>query len=95
MRHFFLGILVMLALVGICAPVSALQLFPTEQQAQQHSPSDAVVWVNTATDFYHFKGERWYGNTKSGAFVCQAGADSAGARATKNGQQNGKCATHG
>jgi hypothetical protein len=60
--------------------------FPTEQQAQQHCPKDTVVWVNLPTGVYHFKGERWYGTTKSGAFVCEKEADQAGDRATRNGQ---------
>ena len=73
----------------IIAPTSqalAQTQFPTEQQAQQHCPSDTVVWVNLPTGIYHFKGERWYGRTKSGAFVCQKEADQAGDRATRNGQ---------
>jgi len=44
--------------------------FPTEQQAEQHCPKDVVVWLNVPTGVYHFKRERWYGRTKSGAFVC-------------------------
>lgn len=60
--------------------------FPTEQQAQQHCPKDVVVWVNLPTGVYHFKGERWYGRTRSGAYVCQKDADQAGDRATRNGQ---------
>jgi hypothetical protein len=54
--------------------------------AQQHCPADTVVWVNLPSGIYHFKGERWYGNTKSGAYVCQREADRAGDRATRTGQ---------
>jgi hypothetical protein len=60
--------------------------FPTEQQAQQHCPRDAVVWVNTKTGVYHFRGQRWYGNTIAGAYECRAEADAEGDRATRNGQ---------
>ena len=67
-------------------PTAQLILFSTEQQAQQHCPKDTVVWLNTPTGVYHFKGQRWYANTKSGAFVCQQEADKAGDRATRNGQ---------
>lgn len=63
-----------------------LTLFPTEQQAQQHCPADVVVWLNLPTGIYHFKGQRWYGLTKSGAFVCELEADKVGNRATRNGQ---------
>jgi hypothetical protein len=61
-------------------------LFTTEQQAQQHCPSDVVVWVNVPSGVYHFKGQRWYANTKRGAFVCRKDADQGGYRATRNGQ---------
>ena len=43
-------------------------------------------WLNLPTGIYHFQGERWYGRTKSGAFVCQKEAKSVGDRATRNGQ---------
>ena len=62
------------------------QLFSTEQVAQQHCPTDTVVWLNTKSGVYHFKGQRWYAATKQGAFVCKKEADAAGTRATRNGQ---------
>ena len=68
-----------------CGAVAQAQ-FPTEQQAQEHCQKDVVVWVNLPTGVYHFKGERWYGRTKSGVYVCQKEADHAGDRATRNGQ---------
>jgi hypothetical protein len=60
--------------------------FQSEQQAQQHCPHDAVVCVNTKTGVYHLKGERWYGATKDGAYVCRKDADAEGDRVTRNGQ---------
>lgn len=63
-----------------------LTLYPAEQQAQQHCPGDTVVWLNTPSGVYHFRGERWYGRTKHGAYVCEKEADQAGDRATRNGQ---------
>jgi len=63
-----------------------LQLFSNETAAQKHCPSDEVVWLNTNTGIYHEKGMRWYGRTKSGAYVCRREADAAGDRDTKNGQ---------
>ena len=61
-------------------------LFHTEHEAAQHCPNDVVVWVNTASGVYHFYGERWYANTKNGAYVCKSEADQSGYRATRNGQ---------
>ena len=85
MRSLFAGLLVVIAL-GFGSPLSAQTLFLTEQQAQQHCPNDTVVWLNLPTGIYHFRGERWYGMTKHGAFVCLKEADQAGDRATRNGQ---------
>lgn len=61
-------------------------LFQTEQQAQQHCQKDVVVWLNLPSGVYHFKGQRWYGQTKTGAYVCRQEADRAGDRSTRNGQ---------
>jgi len=60
--------------------------FHSEQEAKQHCPKDTVVWVNTKTGVYHLKGERWYGATKNGAYVCRKEADAEGDRMTRNGQ---------
>ena len=70
------------------APVAtgSLQLFATERAAQAHCPRDVVVWLNTNSGIYHERGMRWYGNTKSGAYVCRREADAAGDRDTRNGQ---------
>ena len=67
-------------------PTAPLQEFPTAQQAQHYCPTDTVVWLNLPTGIYHFRGQRWYGRTNSGAYVCEREADSAGMRATRNGQ---------
>jgi hypothetical protein len=84
-------ILFFLCLTPLCAnadssPNNQLSLFQTEQSAQQHCPSDTVVWLNLPSGVYHFKGQRWYGNTKNGSYVCEQEADQAGDRATRNGQ---------
>lgn len=49
-------------------------------------PGDKVVWVNTRSHIYHFEGERYFGHTKSGKFMCERAADSQGDRSTHNGQ---------
>jgi hypothetical protein len=83
-----------LQFIALPAPVAAaatpaprIQYFSTEATAQAHCPRDTVVWLNTKTGIYHLKGERWYGNTKQGAYVCKAEADATpGDRETRNGQ---------
>jgi hypothetical protein len=62
-----------------------LALFSTERDARAHCPSDTVVWLNTNSGIYHEKRTRWYGNTKSGAYICRKEADAAGDRASTNG----------
>ena len=65
---------------------AGLGQFPSEQSAQAHCPRDTVVWLNLPTMIWHYKGQRWYGRTKSGAYVCEKEAAAAGARATRNGE---------
>jgi hypothetical protein len=55
-------------------------LFQFEQQAKQHCPDDTIVWLSRASGTYIFAGERWYGSTKHGAFVCRREGDLAGYR---------------
>lgn len=88
MRRLFIRLAIALILTMGAAPILAQSVpqFQTEQQAQEHCPHDTVVWINTNTGVYHFQGQRWYGNTKSGAYVCQQEADKGGDRATRNGQ---------
>ena len=64
----------------------ALDQFNSEQAAQKHCPADIVVWVNLPTGIFHYKGQRWYGITKSGAYVCKQEAVKEGDRPSRNGQ---------
>ena len=49
-------------------------------------PGDKLVWVNTRSRVYHFQGERYFGSTKEGKFLCEHDADKEGDRPTRNGQ---------
>ncbi len=84
LRAALVALLLFIPAVG--ADAQRAPLFQTERQAQQHCPSDTVVWVNLPSGIYHFRGQRWYGATRSGAYVCKAEADQSGYRATRNGQ---------
>jgi hypothetical protein len=78
---------VALQIVALTLPLLALA------QTQSHSPpagmtcpGDKLVWVNTRSGVYHFQGERYYGSTKEGKFICERAADKEGDRPTRNGQ---------
>jgi hypothetical protein len=89
MMRFIAGAVLALGLVfGVTGPAFAADpvTFQSEQQAQQRCPTDQVVWLNLPTAIYHQKGQRWYGATKNGAYVCRKEADTAGDRPSKNGQ---------
>jgi hypothetical protein len=72
--------------IAIAAPAAVVPLsnFPTAQEAQQKCPTDLVVWLDIPTRTYHYRGQRWYGATKSGAYVCRNEAVRAGMRATRS-----------
>ena len=70
------------------APAGAGE-FASEQQARARCPSDTIVWVNNLSHVYHFPGlsshgRSFYGNTKDGAYMCEADAKAAGDRAAKD-----------
>lgn len=61
-------------------------LFSPKDAAQKHSPRDVVVWLNIPSGINHYKGERWYGRTRHGAYACEQEAIAAGDRASENSQ---------
>ncbi len=68
---------------GAMASTSANK-FSNESEAKAHCPGDTVVWANSKSGIYHFSGNRSYGNTKSGAYMCEKDTSAAGFRAAKN-----------
>ncbi len=58
--------------------------FAAEAEAKAHCPSDTVVWVNTKSHKYHFSGNKSYGTTKKGAYMCETDAKGAGNVAAKD-----------
>jgi hypothetical protein len=58
--------------------------FATEAESKAHCPTDTTVWVNTKSHKYHFAGNRSYGTTKRGAYMCEADAKAAGDVAAKD-----------
>jgi magnesium chelatase family protein len=82
----FLRNLMLTASLALPSAAYAQTLYNAPDAARQHCPKDNVVWLNTRSGVYHFEGERWYGRTEEGAYVCQREADTAGDRPTRNGQ---------
>lgn len=63
--------------------------FASEGEAKGHCPTDAVVWVNNRSHKYHYSGDRYYGTTKHGAYMCEGEAKAAGDAAAKNSRPKG------
>ena len=80
-------------ILGLSSPVfasppvdtSQVPQFKTEQAAQKHCPGDTVVWLNTYSGIWHYKGAKYWMNTKYGAFVCEREAGRLGMRASRDG----------
>ncbi len=49
-------------------------------------PGDAVVWVNLRSKGYHTQGDKFFGHTKRGKFLCKKAADAAGDHEIKAGK---------
>jgi hypothetical protein len=58
--------------------------FAAEALAKAHCPADTVVWANLNSKIYHFSGNKSYGTTKEGAYMCEKDAMAQGVRAAKN-----------
>jgi hypothetical protein len=58
--------------------------YSTETMARVNCPTDNVVWANTRSNIYHFRSTNNYGNTKTGAYMCERDALAQGIRAAKN-----------
>jgi hypothetical protein len=58
--------------------------FRTEADAKSRCGGDTVVWANLSSKIYHFSGNKSYGHTKNGAYMCEQNATGSGFRAAKN-----------
>ena len=83
-----LSALLSLSLPVLASPqvdTSQVPQFKTEPAAQEHCPGDTVVWLNTYSGIWHYKGAKYWMNTKYGAFVCEQEAGKLGMRASRDG----------
>ena len=63
------------------APSAAPSSAKTSRALEPAAGSPIKVWVNTSSGVYHCPGTRYYGTTKTGAYMSQAEAEAAGHRA--------------
>lgn len=90
MRHF-LTAAVALAVISVAGLAQASQQpakpipnqFKTEDEAKAHCPGDQVVWATAGHKVYRLPGDKYYGKTKRGAYMCQADANASHLRAAK------------
>jgi hypothetical protein len=70
------------------APTGANQ-YASEGQAKFRCMNGTVVWANLDSKIYHFSGNKTYGQTKAGAYMCERDATAQGMRAAKNEKRPG------
>ncbi len=63
---------------------SGANQYASEGAAKTHCRTGTVVWANLDSKIYHFSGNRSYGHTKKGAYMCETDAAAQGMRAAKN-----------
>ena len=96
-RSLFIAVAAAASAIAIGRPLPARSEDPrkgvrvkTNVEASGWKPmgycGSAVVWLNMATGIYYYKGDRWYGRTKRGAYTCEKEAINAGNRASLDGQ---------
>lgn len=69
--------------------------YHAEAEAKQACPSDTVVWVNmSGSKAWHVSGDKYYGHTKRGAYMCQQVAEQAGYHASGSQARKAKAQTH-
>jgi hypothetical protein len=62
---------------------ATLAKYTTEADAKGACGSDPIVWANTSSKALHANGDKYYGHTKHGAYVCQSAAQKAGYHTAK------------
>jgi hypothetical protein len=58
--------------------------YSSEILARATCPTETVVWANTRSSIYHFRGTSDYGTTKVGFYMCEQSALAGGIRAAKD-----------
>ena len=72
------------ATTGAAPSTAGAYQYKTEAQAKARCRSGTVVWSNLESKIYHFAGNKDYGHTQNGAYMCEADATREGMRAAEN-----------
>lgn len=82
MRNLLGTILVGLLIFGGAAEARkathTAQMTPQTPPSSLQCPGGQPVWVNTRTHAFHTQGDKYYGSTKHGKFMCENDAQAAG-----------------
>ena len=85
-----LSLLLMLSLLAMAgaalAATAEAPLFASEAEAEQHCPTDIIVWVDAATRVYYYRGQNLYGSTKTGGYACRKDLVGHGYRPNRTGR---------
>jgi hypothetical protein len=66
------------------SPSAPSNRFTTESAAKAHCSDDTVVWVaSSRSRVYHLSGDRSYGRSRRGAYMCLKDAQGAGMRESR------------
>jgi hypothetical protein len=69
--------------------------YHSEAEAKGACGTDPVVWVNASgSKAWHVSGDKYYGHTKRGAYMCQQAAEQAGYHASGSQARKAKAQTH-
>ena len=69
--------------------------YHSEAEAKQACSADPVVWVNTSgSKAWHVSGDKYYGHTKRGAYMCQQAAEQTGYHASGSKAPKANTQTH-
>ena len=75
-----IGLTATLLVIGTAPYANPLTPFRYQFQAQQHCPSDVVVWLDFRKRIYYSSAQRNYARGLDGSFVCRDEARRSGFR---------------
>ena len=87
---FVLGLAALGAAPGLAKPATAAAPGGGASAAMPTcAAGDQVVWVNTKSNVYHLRGDRYFGQTKAGKYACESAAKASGAHLARGSSKSG------